>query len=125
MRPLSTSFIRAAVIYSLIAMSIGIMMVTIDDHAQMPTHAHMMLIGFVMMFLFGLFYRAWPQAEAGWLPVIHFIVANLSLIGMAIGFWIIYEGDPDTGEMFTAPSTSIMIFNQALFGWIAFRGTRA
>lgn len=63
MRPLSNNFIRLAVVYSLIGMGIAIMMVSVDDHSQMPTHAHIMLIGFVTLFLFAVFLS--PVARSG------------------------------------------------------------
>ena len=125
MKPLASAYIRLAVLYSIIGMGVGLMMVSIDDHGQMPTHAHIMLIGFVSTFLFGGFYRMWPEAEAGILPKLHFILFNASFIGFMVGFWIIYDGDPDLGEYFTAPSTTILFFSQFIFGWIVYRATKA
>jgi peptidoglycan/LPS O-acetylase OafA/YrhL len=123
MRPLSNSYFRLSVIYSLVGLGIGLMMVSVDDHSQMPTHAHIMLIGFIVMFMFGAFYRLYPDAEKGVLPVLHFAVANLSFVAFMVGFWLIYEGNPELGESFTAPSTTIFIFNHLLFAWIVFRAT--
>ncbi len=124
MRPLSNSYLRLSVLYSIIGLGVGLMMVSVDDHSQMPTHAHIMLIGFVLMFLFGGFYRMWPEAEAGILPALHFVLTHISFIGFMVGFWIIYGGNPDIGEMFTAPSTTVFFFNQFLFAWIVFKATR-
>ena len=124
MRPLSNNFIRLSVLYSLIGMGIAIMMVSVDDHSQMPTHAHIMLIGFVTLFLFAVFYRLWPEAETGPLPVLHFWLTNLSFVGFMIGFWMIYSGAPQIGEIFTAPSTTLFFFNQFLFAWIVFKATK-
>lgn len=124
MIPLATIHIRLAAIYSIIGMGIGLMMVSIDDHGQMPTHAHIMLIGFVMMFLFGGFYRMWPEAEIGILPMLHFVLFNAAFIGFAIGFWIIYDGNPELGEYFTAPSTTTLFFSQFIFAWIVYKATR-
>ena len=125
MRPLSKNFVRLAVLYSLIGLGVGIMMVSIDDHSQMPTHAHIMLIGFVTMFLYGIFYRLWPEAENGWLPMIHFMIANVTFLGFSTGFWMIYAGAPEMGEMFTAPSTTLFLLNQVLFARIVFKGTKS
>ncbi|MBT3700048.1 MAG: hypothetical protein HOE62_13680 [Alphaproteobacteria bacterium] len=124
MRPLSKSYLRLSVLYSIIGLGVGLMMVSVDDHSQMPAHAHIMLIGFVLMFMFGVFYRLWPEAEAGWLPVLHFALTQASFIGFMIGFWLYYGGNPDMGETLRAPSTTVFFFNQFLFGWIVFKATR-
>src|SRR5215813_8493233 len=33
-----------------------------DDHSQMPTHAHINVLGWASMALYGVVYRAWPEA---------------------------------------------------------------
>lgn len=45
------------------------------DHGLMGVHAHINLLGWVSMFLYGLFYRVAPEAGQGLLPMIHFSVA--------------------------------------------------
>ena len=111
-------------LYSVVGIGLGLMMVSIDDHSQMPTHAHIMLVGFIVMFMFGVFYRLWPEAEKGYLPVIHFALSHLTFIGLVAGFWLTIEGQTDLGEMVRAPSTTIFLANQFLFAWIVFKATR-
>jgi hypothetical protein len=42
----------------------GLQMAITDDHSAFPAHAHLNLLGFVALFLFGIFYRLNPVVEA-------------------------------------------------------------
>lgn len=45
--------------------SLGIFMGITEDHSLAPVHVHTNLIGWVSMFLFGLYYRTHAHAESG------------------------------------------------------------
>lgn len=68
---LSNIFLRLAVIFAIVGIGLGAWMGGSGDHALMGVHAHINLLGWVSMFLYGLFYRVLPQAAAGLLPKIH------------------------------------------------------
>jgi hypothetical protein len=60
---LSTLLLRVSVLLLLVGLCIGIGMAMKQDFRMAPTHAHLNLIGFVIMFLTGLYYRMVPVAE--------------------------------------------------------------
>ena len=64
MKASSLSF-QAGVVLLVIGMIWGIQMGISKDHAAMPAHAHLNLLGFVSLFLFGFYYRTlhWTGAE--------------------------------------------------------------
>lgn len=51
-----------ASVTALVGMSLGIYMGMAHDHSLMPVHAHLNLIGWVTMFLMGLYYVTHEQA---------------------------------------------------------------
>ena len=55
---------RAAMLLLLAGMLWGLQMAITDDHSAFPAHAHLNLLGFVALFLFGIFYRLNPVVEA-------------------------------------------------------------
>ena len=55
MKASSLSF-YAAVVAVLVGMSWGIVMAISQDHSAMPAHAHLNLLGWVSLFLFGIFF---------------------------------------------------------------------
>ncbi|MSP52002.1 MAG: hypothetical protein EXQ91_06375 [Alphaproteobacteria bacterium] len=60
MSGLAARFFGSAIVYSTIGLLLGIHMAICENHAQMPTHAHTMLIGWVSFAIFGFFYHAFP-----------------------------------------------------------------
>ena len=65
---------RAAMLLVLAGMLWGLQMAITDDHSAFPAHAHLNLLGFVALFLFGIFYRlnrklklaGWPSRRFGY-----------------------------------------------------------
>ena len=77
----SNNFLRLGVLSALVGMTLGVWMGANQDFVLRPVHAHINLLGFASMMLFGLFYRAFPAAARGWLPLVHF---GLSVLGFLI-----------------------------------------
>ena len=48
-------YITTALGYAIIGMMLGIYMAASKDHGHMVTHAHIMMIGFVVSFIYGLY----------------------------------------------------------------------
>lgn len=68
---ISNWFLRIAVFYLIVGVSLGLFMAASHDHSMFPVHAHLNLLGWVSMCLFGLFYRAFPQAAETGLAKAH------------------------------------------------------
>ena len=72
MKHISSWFLRLAVVYLIAGIGFGIHMAASKDFTMMPVHAHLNLLGWVTMALFGLFYRSWPSAAESKLAKVHF-----------------------------------------------------
>jgi len=92
----SNTFLRLGVLSALVGMTLGVWMGANQDFVLRPVHAHINLLGFASMMLFGLFYRAFPAAGRGWLPMTHFV---LSVLGFPI----------------LMPSLTLMLLQRPLF----------
>ncbi len=66
---------------ALVGLSLGIFMGVSHDHSLAPVHVHVNLIGWVSMFLFGLYYRTHPYAESG-LAVLQVAAVAVGLLAM-------------------------------------------
>ncbi len=77
---LSNAFLRLAVVFIVIGVSLGYYMGATQNFTASAVHAHINLLGWVSMFLYGLFYRANPGAAEGWLPRIHFWFAVIGFL---------------------------------------------
>lgn len=93
MRVIANRFLTAAIVYGVLGMLLGLHMAMSHDHGQRPTHAHIMVIGWVSFFLFGLFYLHFGSLVRPLLAQIHFWLAQVSMAGIAIGLYLIYSGE--------------------------------
>ena len=75
----SAAWLRIAVVYFVIGVTLGIVMGASGDHGMMPVHAHLNLLGWVSMTLFGLIGRAHPPVLEGRVAAIQFWLYNLSV----------------------------------------------
>jgi hypothetical protein len=112
-----------SVVVLLVGMLGGIVMGIEQDFALAPAHTHLNLIGGVMLFLFGLYYRLVPAAGTsrlakvqGWL---HIVGAILFPAGVAI---VILKG----ASFIAAPIIGSLIVTaaMALFMVIVFQTSR-
>src|ERR1700761_2415844 len=96
-----------------IGMLAGIVMGIEQDFALQPAHAHLNLVGGVLLFLFGLYYRLFPAAGQsvlaklqGWL---HIVGGILFPAGVAV---VILKGDsyiafPIVGSLIVVAATAL------------------
>jgi len=114
---------RVSVVILLIGMLAGIDMGIRQDFVLAPAHAHFNLVGGVLLFMFGLYYRMIPAAGAmklaelqGWLHIIGGIVfpAGVALVVLKGPAFI---AAPIIGSL-------IVVVAIALFAVIVFRTSR-
>ncbi len=86
-------FIKLAAIYFLIGIGLGIFMEMAQDHALMGVHAHINLVGWVSMALFGLLYHFFPRLGNNKLAKAHFWLYNLSLPLFMLGLGFLLYGN--------------------------------
>ncbi len=72
-------FMCLATAAGLTGIVMGIVMGAAHDFTLAPAHAHLNLVGWVMLFLAGLFYRLHPQCETA-LANVHFWLAAVGLV---------------------------------------------
>ena len=107
-----------------IGMLAGIVMGIQQDFALQPVHAHLNLVGGVLLFLFGLYYRLFPAAGQSTLATIqgwlHIVGGVLFPLGVAI---VVLKGD--TYIVFPIVGSLIVLAATALFAVIVFRTSKA
>ena len=113
-------FFLTAVVYGVLGMLLGLQMGITHDHGQMPTHAHIMVIGWLSFFVFGFFYHQFDAAISKQLAAIHFWLAQLSFIVLVMGLWLVYSGR-DTAEPILAISSMVYALSFVVFGIVVFK----
>jgi hypothetical protein len=80
MKRISDRFLQLGVLGAIIGMAMGTVMGVTEDFALAPAHAHMNLLGWASMMIYGLFYRVAPEAGATRLAALHFWLATMGLV---------------------------------------------
>src|SRR5580700_3365321 len=91
MKASSLSF-QAAVVMAVAGMIWGIQMAVTLDHSAMPAHAHLNLLGWVSLFLFGIFYHLHPAIDASRAAIVQVAVWIAATVVLTIGVALIYAG---------------------------------
>jgi hypothetical protein len=89
---MSNWFLRIATLYIIAGITLGIVMAASHDHSMHPVHAHLNLLGWVAMSLFGLFYRAIPVAAETKLAKAHFWIYVPSHFAQMVLLAMLYRG---------------------------------
>jgi cbb3-type cytochrome oxidase subunit 1 len=105
MRGLAYFCFVSAAAYALAGMGFGIVMAASHDHTLATVHAHLNLLGWVSMALYGLFYHTVPAAAETRLAKIHVAIATLGLWimipGVAMAVSGLTEGPAVAGSLLT------------------------
>ena len=121
---IDSRMMRAGVIFLLLGMIWGIEMGIRQEFSMAPAHAHFNLVGGLLLFVVGLYYRVVPAARdsalAKWQSWLHIAGAVLFPVGVAI---VIKKGEafiilPIIGSL-------IVVAAIVLFAVIVFRTSRA
>ena len=83
-------YITTALGYAIIGMALGIYMAASKDHGHMVTHAHIMMIGFVVSFIYGLCHKLWLNNTTSKLAAAQFYIHQIGSIGIVIGLFMLY-----------------------------------
>lgn len=122
----SKYFIKASIIYLVIGVTSGaIYLLNMVPQELITAHAHINLIGWVSMMIFGVAYHILPRFSgkplfSEQLAITHFWLANIALIGMA-GFLASTAFGFSDGLKFTGPFGMLQAFATYLFAYNMFK----
>ena len=112
---------RISVSLGLVGMGLGIVMGIRQDFTLAPAHAHLNLLGFVVMFLSALYYRAVPSAAASRLARYQAVVSVVGAILFPIGIACVLLGGHDRFEPVVVAGALIVFAGMLLFAVIVYR----
>ncbi len=118
---LADRFFLVAITFALVGMMFGIWMGTTGEavFGYAPVHAHINLVGWVTLFLYGLWYRGQPQVR-GALPETHFWVAVIGAVGLVIGILGAVMPNPSL-DLVVIPGSLLTLLGMVLFLVIVLR----
>ena len=116
-------FMIAGIVFVILGMCLGVYMGSTVDFTQRSLHAHLNLVGWATMMLFGLFYRGDAVAAGTALANWHFYIAVLGMICFIPGIWGANSGNA-TLEVFVIPGSLLTLASMLIFGWTVWRASQ-
>ena len=76
--------------YVVAGMSVGIYMAASKNHGQLVAHAHILLVGFVVSFIYGIIHKLWLVQPAKGLATTQFVLHQAAALVMFGGLLLLY-----------------------------------
>ncbi|QCU91090.1 TonB-dependent receptor [Thiomicrorhabdus sediminis] len=83
-------FVMTALLYAVVGLALGIYMAASKDKGQLVTHAHIMLIGFVVTLSYALLHKLWLTNCYTTLAKAQFYVHQIGTIVLLIGLFLFF-----------------------------------
>ena len=109
---ISRGFIVMGAVYLVVGIVFGAYMGGSGDHTLAPVHAHINLLGFTLMTVFGLGYRMIPGLAEGLLPKLHFWLHQLGSFLLLLGLFAMMTGrvaEATIGSVFPVLEGAILV----------------
>lgn len=97
--------------YVALGMSLGIFMAASHDHAQHVTHAHILLVGFVVSFIYAVIHKLWLGEQTSLLARVQLIAHQAGALTMFSGLFLLYGSivAPESIEPVLALSSFVVL----------------
>jgi hypothetical protein len=93
----SRTYLVWALGYAAVGMSLGIYMAASHDHSQLVTHAHVLLVGFVVSLIYAVIHRLWLEVPRRAVATIQFVVHQAAAIILSVGLFALFSGKVPEG----------------------------
>ena len=97
--------------YVVAGMALGIFMAASHDHAQHVTHAHILLVGFVVSFIYAVIHKLWLGEQTSLLARVQLIAHQAGALAMFSGLFLLYGSivAPESIEPVLALSSIVVL----------------
>jgi len=97
--------------YVAAGMASGIFMAASHDHAQHVTHAHILLVGFVVSFIYAVIHKLWLGEQTSLLAKVQLITHQAGALTMFSGLFLLYGSivAPESIEPVLALSSIVVL----------------
>jgi cbb3-type cytochrome oxidase subunit 1 len=114
---------RAAVLVALAGLIWGIVMGVTEDHSNASAHAHLNLLGWVSLFLFGTYYHLHPAIDRDRLASMQVWIWVVATISLVAGIALVNSGRT-VGYPLNIVGSLTLVADMLLFGWLVFKTNR-
>jgi hypothetical protein len=121
--PSATTWLKAAIVYLIVGITIGIGMGATENFTLRPVHAHLNLLGWATVAIAGLVYAVFPAAARSRLARIHFWLHNTAVPVMMAALAAFLLGHPSAVPFLVAAEFTAAA-GVLVFAWNVFANVR-
>jgi hypothetical protein len=89
-KTMDKKFVLTSLGYAILGLALGIFMAASKNHGHLVTHAHIMLIGFVVSFIYALCHKLWLNNSDSKLASAQYYVHQVGTFFIVIGLFLYY-----------------------------------
>ena len=123
MPAISNYYFRAATVFLIVGIGVGLHMSISGNHNVIGAHAHINLLGWVTSALFGGYFALNPGKAGGRLPMIQFVIYLLGVTVMGVTLYLLLAGN-SAMEPLVAISSLLTFLGVLIFAWIVWTPAR-
>jgi hypothetical protein len=119
-------FVLTGLGYAIVGLALGIFMAASKDHGHLVTHAHIMLVGFVVSFIYGLCHKLWLNNTTSKLAVAQFYIHQVGTFFLVTGLFLYYGKfvDAETIDPALAVASIIVFIGVVLMKVLFIKSTK-
>jgi hypothetical protein len=87
---MANKYVLSGLGYALLGLVLGIYMAASKDHGQLVTHAHILLLGFVVSCVYGLLYKIWALEHK--LAFLQYLSHQVGSFLLLVSLFCLYGG---------------------------------
>jgi len=114
---------RSAVLILVAGVIWGIAMGISEDHSTFSAHAHLNLLGWVSLFLFGIYYHLHPSLDSNRLASMQVWIWVTATLSLVVGITLVNSGRT-VGYPFNVAGSLTLVADMLLFGWLVYKTER-
>lgn len=106
-------YVITALGYAILGLALGIYMAASKNHGQLVTHAHIMLLGFVVSFIYALCHKLWLNNTTTRLAVIQYYLHQAGTAVLLVSLFLLYGrfADPEKLDPILAFSSIVVLIS--------------
>jgi hypothetical protein len=109
---LDRRFLIWALSYAAVGLALGIYMAASNNHGELVTHAHILLVGFVLSLVYGVIHKLWLEKPSRGVANAQFLVHQAAAVTVSIGLFLIFGGlvpEPTLGPILAVASVGVLL----------------
>ena len=87
---LDKKYVVWALSFATAGLALGIYMAASQNHSELVAHAHILLIGFVVSFIYGIIHKLWLAQPRKGIANLQFVLHQASAVTISVGLFLLY-----------------------------------